>query len=122
MNTKKKIILTIISIIVLMCSFLLVNYSYGADTGLGNLNEYKEQAKTPNSLSQVVGKVLGVIRLIGTVLSVAMVMVMGIKFILGSAEEKAEYKQSMKPYLIGAFMLFSGTFLPEIIYKFSQSI
>ena len=36
--------------------------------------------------------------------------------------QKAEYKESMKPYLIGALLLFTGTLIPQIIYEFSKGI
>ena len=41
---------------------------------------------------------------------------------LGSVEEKADYKQTLKPYIIGAFILFTGTTLPNLIYQFAQNI
>ena len=41
---------------------------------------------------------------------------------VGSVEEKAEYKESMKPYLIGAVLVFTGTLIPQIIYEFSKGI
>ena len=38
--------------------------------------------------------------------AVVLVAFLGIKYMLGSAEEKAEYKKDMIPYLVGAFLLF----------------
>ena len=36
---------------------------------------------------------------------------------LGSVEEKANYKQTLIPYVIGAFVLFMGSTIPNVIYK-----
>ena len=41
---------------------------------------------------------------------------------LGSVEEKAEYKQTIIPYLIGAALVFSGTTIPQILYQISKNI
>ena len=59
--------------------------------------------------------------MVGVILSVIILIVVGIKYMLGSVEEKADYKKSMIPYLIGAFMVFSVTTLPQIIYKFMEN-
>ena len=67
-------------------------------------------------------KILGVIQVIGVVISVVMLIAIGIKYMVGSVEEKAEYKSSLKPYIIGTFVLFTGTMIPNIIFKIMQSI
>ena len=36
---------------------------------------------------------------------------------LGSAEEKANYKQTMIPYIIGVILVFSSSTLVNAIYK-----
>lgn len=41
---------------------------------------------------------------------------------MGSAEEKADYKESLRPYIIGAFLLFTGSLIPQLIYTLSQNL
>ncbi len=77
-----------------------------------NSEELKE--KTEN--------VLGIVQVIGSVVSVIMLMAIGIKYMLGSVEEKAEYKKTIIPYLIGAALVFSGTTIPQILYQISKNI
>ena len=48
-------------------------------------------------------------------------MVLGIKYMLGSVEEKADYKKAIIPYLIGMFLLVSVTTLPNLIYQIVTS-
>lgn len=62
------------------------------------------------------GKIAGFIRVIGTIISVGTLMIIGIRFMLGSAEEKAEYKDRMYPYIIGAVLLFAASNLVDVIY------
>ena len=59
-------------------------------------------------VSTQVGRTLAIIGIIGIVMSVIYLVLMGIKMMMGSAEEKAEYKQFLLRYLIG-FILISGT-------------
>lgn len=109
---------TVIVLIVMtvMC-FIIPNYTYAEDLELGNLDDYKGESDNPKTVSTRVGKILGVIQTIGTIVSVIMLIVIGIKYMVGSIEERAEYKKTLFPYLIGAILLFSGTLLPQIIYN-----
>lgn len=74
------------------------------------------------SLSAKAGTVIGVINVIGIVTSVITLMVIGIKYMIGSVEEKAEYKKTMGMYLLGAFLIFSITTIPNILYHFGSNI
>ena len=67
------------------------------------------------------GKILSAITTTGIVLSVIVLAVIGIKYMLGSAEEKAEYKKTMMPYLIGAGLIFGASTIATIVYNFMQS-
>ena len=46
---------------------------------------------------EIGSKIVGVVMIIGTIIAVATLMVLGIKYMIGSVEERAEYKQTMKP-------------------------
>ena len=88
---------------------ILINIMDGNNTG-------SEKLKSKAEI------ILGVIQTIGTVISVIILMVIGIKYMLGSVEEKSEYKQTLFPYLIGAALIFSGSTVPQIIYQISKNI
>lgn len=60
--------------------------------------------------------ILGAIQVVGTFVSVAALMILGIKYMLGSMEERASYKKSMLPYLIGAILLFGAVNITAAIY------
>lgn len=70
-----------------------------------------------------VGKqIVGVVQVVGSVISVLMIVVLGIKYMLGSAEEKSEYKKTMVPYLIGAVLIFAASNLAGMVYSFAESV
>ena len=68
------------------------------------------------------GKLLGILQVIGSVIAVIVLIVLGIRYMLGSAQEKADYKKSMIPYVIGAVIVFTGTVFPKVIYDVVTSI
>ena len=44
-------------------------------------------------------------------------MILGIKYMLGSLEERASYKRSMLPYIVGAVLLFGGVNITSALYS-----
>lgn len=85
-------------------------------------NTYKPSEENPGSVyTTAVGKILGAIQLFGTVISVVVLAVLGLKYMIGSVEQKAEYKKDMLPYIIGAVLLFSGSNLAQFIYTTMRS-
>ena len=67
------------------------------------------------------GVIVGVIQVFGSVVSVLFLVIIGIKYILGSASEKAKYKEVMIPYIVGCIMLFATTNIASILYKIGTS-
>ena len=59
-----------------------------------------------------------IISIVGVVLSVVVLMIIGIKYMMGSAEEKAEYKKTMIPYIVGAALIFAASIFANVIYQF----
>lgn len=111
----KAAIITVIAIVTIL---LLTNISLGFDPDYYE-PELEEQS---SELKLKAGKILDVVSIVGTILSVVILMIVGIKYMLGSIEEKAEYKKTMLTYLIGAIILFSATTLPNILYNIGTSI
>ena len=54
--------------------------------------------------------------------AVVILLVLGVKYLMGSAEEKAEYKKSMIPYIIGAILIFAATTVVNIVYNFANGL
>lgn len=88
----------------------------GGSLELGDLEGYRGTNGDSTLLKDKVSKLLGFIRAVGTVVSVVMLIGIGIKYLFSSVEEKADYKKSLVPYIIGAALLFSGTTIPQLIY------
>lgn len=88
---------------------------------LGDLNQYKGDGEEAPQFIAKVNVIVSAIEAVGVVLSVIILIVIGIKYMLGSVEERADYKKTMIPYLIGAFLVFTVSLIPQIIYKFIEN-
>ena len=90
---------------------------------LGDLDKYVSENGTElGTLADKVAIVLGTIRVIGVIVSVGALMAIGIKYMISSVEEKAEYKKTFITYVIGAFLLFTVTTLPSLIYNIMHNL
>ena len=59
--------------------------------------------------------IVKIVQTIGSILSVITLMIIAIKYMMGSVEEKAQYKKVMMPYVIGCFLIFGITNILAII-------
>jgi type IV secretory pathway VirB2 component (pilin) len=97
-------------------------------TGQGTVDPSKVTKPSPlttDDTQTAIDKVKPVVQFIsgvGVAVSVITLVVLGIKYMVGSIEEKAEYKKSMIPYLIGAFLVFGISTVLSIIMEFTNEI
>ena len=71
-------------------------------------------ADTVKSLGEIV---FSIVTTVGTVASVLVISIIGIKYMLGSVDERAKYKESLMPYFIGSILLFGASTIADILYK-----
>ena len=66
---------------------------------------------------QIAGKVLGFLQWIALVGGVIIIAVLGVKYMMGSLEEKAEYKKSMIPLVVGVVVVMGATTIANLLIK-----
>ena len=71
--------------------------------------------KDKESGEDIGNTILGLIQTAGTIIAVGIVMLLGVKYMMGTTDERASYKKTMIPYLIGAILLFSAVTFASII-------
>ena len=117
MNKKVIRILSVIAIILTIV--MVASVSFAGEVDIKTIDGKGDVDVT--DIGDVGNKIATILRAIGTVLLVVVLMVLGIKYMLGSAEEKAEYKKTMIPYLIGAILVFGATQIAGAVLNFSNS-
>ncbi len=85
-------------------------------------SDVKFDESNTDKISDMGASILGIIRVVGTIVAVGALVVLGIKYMMGSVEEKAEYKKSFIPYIIGAVLLFAAVNLADYIYSWASGV
>ena len=106
----KKIIKVIILILMTICLFSTSTYAI-------KLDELQGSGAETGNIQDIGNKLVSYISVIGSIVSVIALIALGIKFMLGSIEEKAEYKKTLMPYVIGAVFVFAASSIAGIIYN-----
>lgn len=120
MKKSIKVISTLLLTIMLVASIAGTVLAVDPNTVLNGLNG-NGNVQT-NDLTKVGNNIVTIIQVVGIVIAVIVLLVIGIKYIMGSASEKAEYKKTMIPYIVGAVLIFAGTSLVRVIYSLSTSV
>ena len=73
-----------------------------------------------NRLMNIGNAIVGIVQIVGSFTSVIVLIIIGIRYMMGSVEERAEYKKAMTPYIIGAVMVFAITNILSIVVGIVQ--
>ena len=65
-----------------------------------------------------INKIIGLLQIVGTGISIIVVTMLGIKYIMASPGEKAETKKQIMPIIIGCVLVFGGVNVVAIIARF----
>lgn len=118
-RNNKLLIITMIFLVLIM--FFIPTYSMATGSPIDNPDAYKPGGV--NSGDQIISKgskILNVITVLGVIISVITLTILGIKYMFGSIEEKADYKKSMIPYIIGVVLLIGITTIVGLIANVTQ--
>ena len=133
-RTRKVIIISLLVLIIILffptkifATGLYVDSEIKLATGVIDPDDFDPDKNKPtqSEIAPIMNKanvIIGTIRVIGIVVSFVTLMVLGIKYMTGSVSEKAEYKKSMVPYLIGAFFVFSVSTVVTFIMNMSNNL
>lgn len=117
-----KLILLLLSFIIIF-SLITTNYTY-ADIDTNSFNPWDTQPEGIDSetVTKYTNKVLGPLATVGVIVSVIAIMILGLKFIIGSATEKAEYKKHLVPVVLGICIIVFIFSILGILNSLGESI
>ena len=113
----KKVYFKLIVIFFVIITFANFNICFGVETGFMTDPEVSSYATLPTGAENVINNIIRIISIVGSGISIIALIILGIKYMLGSLEEKANYKKTLLPYLIGAIFVFGASIVPSIIYN-----
>lgn len=86
-----------------------------ATIGQGNANANADKVVSLGAT------IVTIMQTVGVVVAVVILLILGIKYMIGSAEEKAEYKKTMIPYIVGAILIFAATTIVNVVYNMANA-
>lgn len=130
MKGTMKIVSILLTIVMLtFVATPLVSATFAKETG-STAQEILKNMDPGDDYSDIDGKdniknmalrIIKIIRYAALIIAVVLIAVFGIKFMLGSAEEKAEYKKSFVPLIIGIVVVFGATYIAQVIFSIAST-
>lgn len=128
----RKLLIKIFVIIIIALIFETITFN--ASTYASTMTEYIEQGDSflakgstddvidENALKSTSTTIYNILFSIAIVLAVAVGMIIGIQFMLGSVDEKAKIKETLVPYVIGVFVVFAAFGIWKIVVNIGSDI
>ena len=112
MKTKTlKIVITVLMAIFTICSISKIVLA------TPNITPIPPSEDDMSGVNNIAGKILGLIQAAAGVAAVVLVAIFGFKFIMGSANEKADYQKSFIPLIVGVVVVFAATSIAKILFN-----
>ncbi len=118
---KTNKLIVVLSIIFCILAIGVMSYATTAGDVLAGLTGEGANVNT-EGITGLGNSIIAVVRIVGIVIAVVILLVLGIKYMMGSAEEKAEYKKSMIPYIVGAVLIFASTTIVGVVYDMAMAL
>lgn len=76
----------------------------------------------PTPVANIVGWVVRFLRNISVIITIVVITILGIKYMIGSVQQKAEYKKDYINILIGVIMVTLITSIVDAIFSITQNL
>lgn len=116
---NKKIFAIIIIFILTIILFASVSKVQASDE-IMDWNFSMEQ-QVPAKISEVAGFIIKLLRNVSIIITILVITIIGIQFMLGSVEEKANYKKTSMNIIIGVIFIALVTSIVDIIFTIFTS-
>lgn len=92
-------------------------FVFSISTIVNLISDISKSVSSSGSIEDAGNIIITILATIGSIVSVVGLIALGLKYMGGSIEEKAEYKRSMKPYIIGCLLIFAASNLASMVYN-----
>ncbi len=115
MNKTSKRALVISTLLTIVLSLISV-------ISFADIQIPQPKAPTDQAFNDQVGTIIGFIQAIGVAVALAMLIIIGIKYVSADSSKKAEIKEQAITYVFGAFCIFAAVAILGIIKNLSKSV
>jgi len=95
------------------------NPDSGDQVLVGSIVNGVSQKKTvagQTELNTISNTIISWLWVISIIVTIVVIMVIGLKYIIGSTQEKAEYKKSLIPLVVGSLLIVSATTIVKVLF------
>ena len=116
-----KILLSAMLVLAMFFGFAQTVSLAAPDVG-GIIDNIESQEAKPETekANEIGAKIINWIWAISVVVAIIVLMIIGLKFILGSTSEKAEYKKSLIPVVVGVLVLVFATTIVRVLFGINK--
>ena len=111
-----------IGIMIITILFFMINPVTKATIDPGEYNPGEIDTGDIEPVINIAGVIVNTLATIGIVVSVITLIIIGLKYMMGSVEEKAEYKKTMIPYIVGVVMVVAITQILKLIVELVDKV
>lgn len=117
MKTKTlKIVTTLLMVIFTVCTVSQVVLASSASEIAEGIKP-DTNAVDAGPLQNMASKILGLIQIASAIFAVVLIAIFGFKFIMGSANEKADYQKSFIPLIVGVIVVFAASSIAKLLFS-----
>ena len=119
-KTMKIVNILLVAMMLVMTFSTVVMAAPKADDIIGKMDG--ATGGDSDKIATLGGNIVNILTTVGIVIAVIVLLILGIKYMMGSASEKAEYKKTMIPYLVGAVLVFGASAIAKAVVSMSNTI
>ena len=121
-NKVLKIIVLIVVLTIVVIGLSGKTYATQIINKFGDDQSETLSEETTNTINQVFNRSIYIAKILAIGIALIMCIVLGIKYVTASAGEKAEIKQHLIVYVVGAVIAFGCYGILEIVQEFSTQL
>lgn len=82
----------------------------------------KDSDVDTSQIGKIGNKIFVIITNVAMVLAIVILAILGVRYMMGSAEDKSEFKKSMIPYIVGAVCVFGAGAIGKMVINVTSNI
>lgn len=87
-----------------------------------DVKDFKGDTKNTKGITNLMNNVIGIVQVVGTGISVVMLLVLAIKYLIAAPSEKADIKKGALMYVVAAVILFAAVNIIAVIQEWSEDL
>ena len=114
----KRVLIVLFDIILISTLFLNVVSNAGSVSQFNGSTSLLGSTNAKNATVGILGTILTITRTVGAAVAIGILMIIGCKYLMASAGDRADIKKYAMNYVIGAIILFGAAGILGIIQRF----